>query len=83
MLNTIVLITYCILLFIFLVMSILAIRHTAKFSYINSRFKTVVWAFGIVAVVVIILSILLLVRLYRPASAPLFQKTTTTTNIDY
>ena len=84
MLNTIVLIAYGLLLSVFLMMSVFAIQQTAKFSYISTRFKTVVWIFGILAVSVIILSVFLMVRLYQPASAPLFPKATpTTTDIDY
>lgn len=82
MLNTIVLITFCVLLVVFLAMSALALRHTAKFAYISRGFKTLAWIFGLVAVVIIILSIYLLTKLLGPAPGTVFPKTSVT-DINY
>jgi hypothetical protein len=82
MYNTIVLITYCVLLAVFLLMAILAIRHTMRFGYISQKFKAIAWIFGIVALGVIIFSVYLLINLYKPTTSNLFPKTSKT-DINY
>ena len=82
MLNTIVLIAYLIALAVFALLSVLAIRHTVKFGYISQKFKALGWAFGILAVAIIIFSIILMVNLFKSDSGGLLQKSSTT-NIDY
>ncbi len=82
MLNTIVLIAYLIFLAVFVLFSVLALRHTVKFGYISGKFKKLAWSFGIVAVAIIIFSIYLIVALYKPSSGTLAPKTSVK-NINY
>jgi len=77
MTNTIVLITYCVFLAVFVVMSVLVIRHTSRFGYISQKFKALAWTFGVVALAVIIFSVYLVLQLQKPATTSFFPKTST------
>ncbi len=71
--NTLIVLTYVILLLVFLVSSALILRHTMKFSYLSPRFKTIVSIFGLLALIVIVFSVYLVLLLGRsspPSSSP-------------
>ncbi|MBU0727567.1 hypothetical protein KKA95_02680 [Patescibacteria group bacterium] len=57
---TAIVITYILLLIIFLAVSSLILRHAIKFGYLSPRFKLVVGVFGALSLAVIIFSIYLL-----------------------
>ena len=57
---------YAVLLIIFLVISTLIFRHTVKFSYVSPRFKKIALIFGILALIIIIFSLYLVIRLFLP-----------------
>jgi len=82
MINTIVLIAYLVALAAFVLMSILALRHTVKFGYISHSFKTLAWIFGIVALTIVIFSVYLITALYKPGSGTMAPKTSVK-NINY
>jgi hypothetical protein len=65
MVNLIVLIVYLIALAVFAFMSFLAIRHTVKFGYISSSFRTLAWIFGIIAVLIILFSAYQVMSLFK------------------
>lgn len=83
MVNLIVLIAYCVLMVAFLLMSILALRHTLKFGYIDPRFKTLGWIFGFVALAVILFSFYLMSNLFKSGQATNPTPKATTTDINY
>ena len=61
---------YAVLLIVFLVVSGLIFRHTVKFGYLSPRFKTIASVFGVLALIIIIFSIYLVIKLFRaPPSA--------------
>ncbi len=67
----IVLAVYIILLIGFLVISALILRHAVKYSYLSPKFKTVVSVFGILALAGVILSLYLVIQLFRaPSDSP-------------
>ncbi|MBI5421689.1 hypothetical protein HZA44_00965 [Candidatus Peregrinibacteria bacterium] len=82
MVNLIILIAYCVLMVIFLLMSVLTLRHTMKFGYIDPRFKTLGWIFGFVVLAIILVTVYLVTSLFNEnptgGTAP-----KTTTNINY
>ena len=83
MVNLIVLIAYCILMFAFLLMSVLAVRHTVKFGYIDQRFKTLGWIFGFVALAIIIFTVYLMINLFKADQSGRPSPKATTTDINY
>ena len=60
---TTVIILYILLLIVFLIISSLILRHSIKFGYLSPRFKYMVIVFGIIASIVIILSVYILFRM--------------------
>lgn len=70
--TTTVIAIYVILLLVFLIMSALIFRHTVKYSYLSTRFKITVSAFGILALIVLIFSIFLIFQLDGKPSSPTF-----------
>lgn len=59
---------YGILIVIFMVTSVLIVRHMVKFSYLSQRFRSVVFGFGIVSVIVIVFSLFLVFNLVNLGS---------------
>lgn len=83
MVNLIVLIVTCILMAVFLLMSVFALRHTVKFGYIDPRFKTLGWIFGIVALATILFTLYLMTNLFKANQTGNPTPKATTTDINY
>ena len=73
-----VLVLYIILLLIFLVVCALIFRHTVKYGYLSPKFKTVVSVFAILALLGVILSLYLIISLFRTSSGSSYSYPTPT-----
>jgi hypothetical protein len=75
---TLTILTYIILLIIFLIISGLIFRHAIKFGYLAPRFRFVVGIFGLISLVVIIFSFYLLFVMGRDSSTSTYFDSGTT-----
>ncbi|MBU1017917.1 hypothetical protein KKA33_02700 [Patescibacteria group bacterium] len=78
----IVLAIYIVLLIGFLAISALIFRHTAKYSYLSPKFKTVVWVFAILALGGVIFSLYLVISLFSTPSGPSYSSPSVNTSSD-
>lgn len=83
MVNLIILIAYCVLMVVFLLMSVLTLRHTMKFGYIDPRFKTLGWIFGFVVLAVILFTLYLMTTFFNTGQTGSPAPKATTKNINY
>ena len=62
---------YFVFLIVFIILSILVVRHLLKFGYLAPQFKTVVIGFSIISIIVIIFSFIVLFQIgSEPSSSP-------------